>query len=296
MDADAPPKKGKFFSRVLGIFSEEIVRLWAADTRAPYRDLGRPRLFCPDTEKGYSLDFTLQHRETGKCFATEMKCEIEYQNYKFLTLREPSQLEHHKKTAFDLFRALAKSPESTSVNLAKEPIQVDGAILVWGDVSAEGRTAVKDHFGFHDVLSLSEILDDLWIWRPPEFEELVSDLGDWSFELFNFLGGGSKSHMQIFKNEEHGYITWRDQNPEGFVCNTRYPNLRDSREYRLQSIVIHKANCSGIGRNKNGEQPWTNGKYFKLCARDVNELERWIRKNVDSPENWQPRRCSRCKP
>ena len=40
----APGSRGKYLSRVFGIFSEEIVRIWAADPRAPFEDLGRPTL------------------------------------------------------------------------------------------------------------------------------------------------------------------------------------------------------------------------------------------------------------
>ena len=50
----APGSRGKYLSRVFGIFSEEIVRIWAADPRAPFEDLGRPTLRV-DGEDGTSL-------------------------------------------------------------------------------------------------------------------------------------------------------------------------------------------------------------------------------------------------
>mgnify|MGYP000523508818 CR=1 FL=1 len=77
----APGSRGKYLSRVFGIFSEEIVRIWAADPRAPFEDLGRPTLRV-DGEDGYStLDFTLRSRDTELIFPAELKCEIEYQGY-----------------------------------------------------------------------------------------------------------------------------------------------------------------------------------------------------------------------
>lgn len=295
-DQDALPARGKFFSRVLGIFSEELVRIWAADERAPYKDLGRPRLFDPETDKGYSLDFTFEDRITRKRFAVEMKCEIEYQNYRFLTLREPAQLDHHKKDAFHLFRQVAKNPESIRVELQRQRTPIDGAILVWGDVTSEGKQAVIDHYNFNDVIGLNKVLEDLWDWRPKEFEELVGALGDWSFELFNFLGGGAKSRMQIFKNNDAGFIGWRENHPEGYICNVPNPRARNEREFYLRSICIHRTPCSVVGKNKNGEQPWTTGQYFKLCANDVEAIEDWVDKHVDAPANWKPKRCSKCSP
>ena len=38
------PIRAKFLSRVFGVFSEELVRIWANDSRAPYANLGRPTL------------------------------------------------------------------------------------------------------------------------------------------------------------------------------------------------------------------------------------------------------------
>lgn len=91
------PTRAKFLSRVFGIFSEEIVRIWANDSRAPYANLGRPTLRQFDTSKRFTLDFTFQHRVTNKIYVVEMKCEIEYENFRYMVLTETQQLKHHKK-------------------------------------------------------------------------------------------------------------------------------------------------------------------------------------------------------
>src|SRR5258706_11924001 len=106
----ANPKRGKFLSRVLGIFSEEIVDIWAGDDRAPYENLGRPTLrgVGQEAHRIPPLDFTFRCRKTGKTYPAEMKCEIEFQQYKFLVLNDVSQLKHHKKPAFAALCAAAR--------------------------------------------------------------------------------------------------------------------------------------------------------------------------------------------
>lgn len=292
----APAKRGTFLSRVLGIFSEELVRIWASDERSPYRDLGRPRVFCPESGKGYSLDFTFEDRATSKLFIVEMKCEIEYQNYRYMTLRQPDQVFHHKKPAFDLFRSVARNPEQSRVEIRRAPTKVDGAILVWGDVTNEGKRSTIEHFGFHDVLGLDAILEDLWEWQPTELEELVNSLGDWSFELFNFLGGGMKSPIQIFKNDDAGFIDWRDSHPDGYICNVPFPQLGKQGRYYLKHVCVHTATCSSVAANKNGEQPWTTNNYFKICANDVSLIQDWFARNADVPDAWEIKRCAKCSP
>ncbi len=124
MFQDGPPEKGRFLSRVFGIFSEEIVRIWAQDPRSPYQVLDkRPTLY--DAGKRYSLDFLFL--QNGRAYVAEMKCEIRYQNYRFWRLTESGQLDHHKnKKAFELFCDCPKippqyqsRPETTSLSPAQ---------------------------------------------------------------------------------------------------------------------------------------------------------------------------------
>lgn len=141
---DAPTARGKYLSRIFGIFSEEIVRLWASHPQSPYEDLGRPTV-GKRGEKGSTLDFALRDKHTGKTYVAELKCEIEYENYKYLILSEPWQLDHHcSKAAFlALLNAAAKKPEQ-QIFVNRKEIQIDGAILIWGAATPEGRRAVMD--------------------------------------------------------------------------------------------------------------------------------------------------------
>lgn len=58
-------------------------------------------------ESGHTLDFTLRNRETGKVFVAEMKCELEFKNYRYLRLIGAW---HHRGAAVQKFLRLAKDP------------------------------------------------------------------------------------------------------------------------------------------------------------------------------------------
>src|SRR3954451_21716212 len=109
--------RDKFLSRVFGIFSEQIVRIWCRMPQAPYEDVGRPTLRPLDnysgfpSGKGYTLDFAFRSRANNTIYPGELKSELEFMNYRYLTLRSADQLEHHQKDAFKAFLDAAKHPE-----------------------------------------------------------------------------------------------------------------------------------------------------------------------------------------
>ena len=183
------PARDKFLSRLFGIFNEEIVRCWARDPRAPYEDLGRPTLKAPGDARGYTLDFTLRRRTDGATFVAEMKCKLEYERYRYLTLTSPDQLAHHRKPAFTAFLKAARQPDRYAVRIGGKPITVHGAILIWGRVTDAGRRAVIDRHGFADVLSLESIITDLQTTENAEYRALLRRLAAWAAELFAGLTG-----------------------------------------------------------------------------------------------------------
>lgn len=188
--ADSPDPRAKFLSRVFGIFSEDLVSLWAADRRAPYENLGRPTIKPLKGERGHTLDFTFRERATGRIFVAEMKCEIEYQNFRYFVLERPEQLTHHNKPAFDAFLKAAMCPSEQPVYVAGRRVNVDGAILVWGAATAEGRRAVIESAGFRDVLTIAEVCRDLSLWSHAGYRELIAKRQEWCTELFSGLVHG----------------------------------------------------------------------------------------------------------
>ena len=178
------PTRDKFLSRVFGIFSEEIVHCWCNDTRSPYENLGRPTLLNTTTGRRYTLDFTFRSRVSGHVYVGEMKCELEYENYQYLILESPTQLQHHMGEAFKLFLGTATSPATCRVNVQGKPQSVDGAILVWGQCTPQGQAAVVGEYGLHAVLAVDTMIRDLQRWQSQEFAKLLATKESWCQYLF----------------------------------------------------------------------------------------------------------------
>lgn len=183
------PSRDKYLARLFALFSERIVHAWCACPESPYEDLGRPTLCDPGQVRGSTIDFTLRHGESGKTYAAELKCELEYDNYRYLRLIGADQLRHHTSTAFERFLRVAKHPTACDVRLRGKPQFVDGAILIWGAVAPEGRDLVIAHYGFADVLSIEAMLVDLHNWEHAEWAEFVGHYSGWTNELYSFLAG-----------------------------------------------------------------------------------------------------------
>ncbi|MDH7577867.1 MAG: hypothetical protein QHH75_08600 [Bacillota bacterium] len=181
------PARDKFLSRLFGLFSEEVVRHWCRYPAVPYEDLGRPTLRVPGEARGHTLDFTLRHRETGKFFVAEMKCELEFENYRYLQLTGVWQVQHHRSAAFQKFLQLARDPGALEVRVGGRQVRVNGAVLIWGVITSEGRSAVIEEYGFADVLSVEAMVNDLHQWKLAGWAEMLGQLKHWSNELFDSL-------------------------------------------------------------------------------------------------------------
>ncbi len=180
---DTNGRRGKFLSRVFGIFSEEVVRIWCRDENSAYVDIGRPTIFN-SIGKYVTLDFSMKDLN-GRIFVSELKCEIEYQNYKYATLTSAEQLVHHKKEAFSLFCAAAT--EKVAVKISGQNIESSGAILIWGDATEDGISGVKAMHGFHDILTISNMVRDLNRWKNQEFAGMLSERESWVADMCKSL-------------------------------------------------------------------------------------------------------------
>ncbi len=183
------PGRDKFLSRLFGIFNEEVVRAWCSLPSAPYEDVGRPHLKRNDGDRGHELDFTLRERATDELYIAEMKCELEYERYRYLRLDGPEQVRHHEKNgmAFRKFLEVARNPTSVAVTVRQKPVKIAGAVLVWGAATPEGAEAVVRAYGLHDLLTIEDMLPPLRANPPEVWSERINDLRAWSKELFDFL-------------------------------------------------------------------------------------------------------------
>lgn len=180
-------QRDKFLARLFGIFNEDLVRDWCTDPRSPYEDRGRPTLRSPGDTRGATLDFTFRHRVTRETYVAEMKVELEYEGYRYITLERIDQLEHHRLRAFQRFLAVAREPRAHEVRVGGKPVPVDGAILIWGAVKEDSKQLVLAETGIYDVLSMDSIVDDLRAWAPARYIERVAALRQAANDLFDWL-------------------------------------------------------------------------------------------------------------
>ena len=188
--SEAKPYKGKskrdkFLSRVFGIFNEEIIRIWCRNENSPFEDCGRPTVYVD--EKRYTLDFLLKDKD-GNLYLTEMKCELEYQKYKFLKLSESSQVSrHNKKPAFKAFLETAVNPSSYIIKCKKEKVHVKGAVLIWGSIFSKEVENILKEYSLSYILSTEEIINNLIDWKDDEYISFVGQYKEWSNQLFTSM-------------------------------------------------------------------------------------------------------------
>ena len=122
-----------------------------------------------------------------------MKCEIEYQNFRYFILDHENQLAHHKKPAFAAFLAAARLPDSAEVRVRGQKIQTHGAILIWGAIETDAVAPIRTSTGLHDILSLEKICRDLVDWQNPDYLALIAQRREWCDRLFAGLEAGDSA-------------------------------------------------------------------------------------------------------
>jgi len=119
-----------------------------------------------------------------------MKCELSYDDFRYLRLGDVGQLDHHSSgSAFKRFLTLARDRGAYEVKVGGNPIAVGGTALVWGSVGDEGRRSVIAETGIDVVLSLEDIVNDLIKWQSEEFREFISSRERWVRDMCNALVG-----------------------------------------------------------------------------------------------------------
>jgi hypothetical protein len=88
--------------------------------------------------------------------------------------------------------------------------------------------------------------------------------------------------VEEFKDDEQNYLLWVTAHPEGFVANLQKKGERP--EYPM---VHHLSRQCVSSPNRDN---YTTGKYYKVCAEKLEELERWCRADFRRPLV----KCSKC--
>ena len=145
-----------------------------------------------------TLDFTLRDKASKKTYVAEMKCEIEYENFRYFVLTSPEQLKRYmKKPAFRSFLRAACEPSAARVTVPRSsvrlPVAVDGAILVWGAATPMGCADVREKFKLADVLTVESMVDDLTRSHDEAYVAMLEDRRKWLNEMFDGLAAGEPS-------------------------------------------------------------------------------------------------------
>lgn len=94
--------------------------------------------------------------------------------------------------------------------------------------------------------------------------------------------GGRAIDVEVFRDDEAGYLSWLTAHPGGFVLNT-------ARSPRPNYLILHRATCRTITGRPTRGGPWT-GPYIKVCADDELQIAAWTGRTVGAP----PTRCGIC--
>lgn len=86
--------------------------------------------------------------------------------------------------------------------------------------------------------------------------------------------------MQVFRNDEAGYRTWLERNPDGYV-------LQSFVDYKGEYQCLHTANCWTISRP---DENYTSGDFVKTVSESMPELRQFAMQKFGEA----PPECSKC--
>ncbi len=114
-----------------------------------------------------------------------MKCEIEYERFRYFVLTSPEQLNHHTKSAFRSFLRAAREPGAARATVRGHIVPIDGAILVWGAATQSGCAAVQEHYKLADVLTVESMIGHLTRSNDAGYVALLRTRRQWLDEMFD---------------------------------------------------------------------------------------------------------------
>ncbi|MBT9099343.1 hypothetical protein KFZ76_16735 [Methylovulum psychrotolerans] len=81
------------------------------------------------------------------------------------------------------------------------------------------------------------------------------------------------------------FLAWLKQHPNGYVLNT---NLKPSPKY----MILHSALCRCWSEEYDSENSFTGQNYSKVVAKNIPELQEWIRQNGKPNGSFTGKGCS----
>lgn len=182
-------------SRILGLFSEEIVKIWVASPYSDYENLGRPTVYVDGSR--YTFDFAFQPKHDKKIYIVEMKCWIPFENFKYFVLDgDFLQKARGQKSPFGAFLKLAhgdiKHHRVSVTNNQEKPTRkeierVSGFILIWGKANLDSVEEIKASTGLSEILGLEDMIQAMIDNEHQPYVALIKNYQDWSNSLFDRL-------------------------------------------------------------------------------------------------------------
>ena len=90
--------------------------------------------------------------------------------------------------------------------------------------------------------------------------------------------------LEIFVDDDRGFVSWLRANPGGFVVNT-------ARKPTAGYLKLHRATCRTISGTPPRGSTWTKD-YVKACAPTVRQLSSWAMTQVGGTLGF----CGTCHP
>ena len=79
---------------------------------------------------------------------------------------------------------------------------------------------------------------------------------------------GPTTGVAFFRGDDDGYLRWLAGHTHGYVLNAQ-------RSPRAAYLKLHRAFCPHISGQPRIPGAWTERQYIKVCAEDIDALERW---------------------
>lgn len=189
--------KVNFLSRIYGVFSEEIVKIWCDnENNKEFEYIGKPHINIGN-RKPLELDHLLKSKNTY--FIVEQKNFHGYKNGKLASMEDTDSFfknfetwskeksKNQKSKAWDIFINFREHPKEVKYN--GESFPDIKTLLIWSKGTPEGKRKFIENsgIGVSEVLFLLDIKNDLIQWDDQKYKELIKGKKEWIDELFNDL-------------------------------------------------------------------------------------------------------------
>jgi len=193
---NSQPAMNNFLARIIGIIGEDITKFWLSNVNCEYINCGRPTIYWGENQRA-TLDFLIRKKESDHSdfYLVEQKNFFAYQNGNLRTIDDVpefyntydkwSKSKTKSSPAWKIFNELNSHAYRIKVKGLDEVFKINGTILIWGAVNELASLKFKEKYGFHDVIGLVSMVEDLISWKDQDFEKFVLDRERWTRELFN---------------------------------------------------------------------------------------------------------------